>query len=607
MKLLVLRETNAYSDCTMKSHIIGKVPKGYISDYIEYLNGWYRVRDNVWVYSRSGLFSDSELIVKNVKNVKDQGEINFDVKKIKKLGFDLQQFATIDINNSIYRGANNGDRVVADINDGVTVAALSAGISKDYVAQALELDFENTAAMMGMPYQFLPWVDRRVKDGDDVVTNYTYLGRKYAEKIAVRSPMLIIQPGKAQYMAEASNEEREALLKAGLGGDDGALNNSSFDDETANPHRYYTFALDHASYNAYVNTLCWACALNLGLNTGLYEGVDESFSSYNKFMNRDITDNVDGVYDFTQKFTQNFKYTGAIAFYVNSDSQVSESVNTSTTQSQLSEKVNGISDLAREIQFVLGTNGRIADVAASLGKTSAGALETAVSNIGSAFTGSGSLLASIGESIGTIIAGGKMIFPEIWQDTQFSRSYSINIKLVSPDNDDLSIYHNILVPLMHIFALSLPRGTSTNSYLSPFLIRAAYKSFMNIDMGILTGVSITRGAEGCWNRHGIPTSVDVSLEIKDLYPVMNLARYPAYTSLIPFVDDGYDILKNDALLAYIANLCGLNVANSDVARTLVFKTIMTTKSVTNIPNGIVDATWSKLTSVASNWLGKYGF
>ena len=595
MKLLVLRETNAYNDCTMKSHIIGKVPKGYISDYIEYLNGRYRVRNNVCVYSKDGLFPDSEVIVKDVKNAKDQGEIKFDIKKIKELGFDLQLFATMsDDNSETSDGENRG-----------IIGSITAWASSDDM-QALELEFDTTAAMMGMPYQFLPWVDRRAKGGNDVISNFKYLGRKYAEKIAVRSPMLIIQPGKAHYMAEASNEEKDALL-AGLLGDDAAVANSSIDDETANPHRYYSFALDYASYNAYVNTLCWACAMNLGLNVTKYEGIGNTNKvafSENRFMNRDITDNVDGVYNFSEGFTSKLKYTGAIAFYVNSDSQVSESISTSTGQSQLAEKVNGISDLAREIQFVLGTNGRIADVAASMGKSSGGALETAVSGLSSAFTGSGSLLNSIGESIGTIIAGGKMIFPEIWQDTQFTRSYTINLKLVSPDNDDLSIYHNILVPLMHLLALALPRGTSTNSYMSPFLIRAAYKSFMNIDMGIVTGLSINRGAEGCWNRHGIPTSVDVSLDLKDLYPVMNLARYPSFSSLV--TDDGYDILKNDALLAYIANICGLNVANSDVSRALSFKAMMVRKSVTNMPNAIIDATWGKLTSVASNWLGGWG-
>ena len=131
--------------------------------------------------------------------------------------------------------------------------------------QALELDFDTTAAMMGMPYQFLPWVDRRAKGGDDVISNFKYLGRKYAEKIAVRSPMLIIQPGKAHYMAESSNEEKEALL-SGMLGDDAAISNSSIDEETANPHRYYSFAFNYAEYYKFVNAMCRSTAAFLGID-----------------------------------------------------------------------------------------------------------------------------------------------------------------------------------------------------------------------------------------------------------------------------------------------------------------------------------------------------
>jgi hypothetical protein len=415
--------------------------------------------------------------------------------------------------------------------------------------------------------------------------------------------MLVMQPGKAHFMAGASDEEKEGVLGA-LIGDQDSINNI-LADETANPHRYYSFALDHMNYNRYVNTLCWACAANLNLRNTPYNAVGDGRStrSNNKFMGRDLDDNVDGVYTFSEAFTNTLRYTGAVAFYINSDAQISESISTTTGQSQLSEKINGISDIAREIQFVLGTNGRIADVVSGMGKLGANGLEAAVSGLASSFTGSGSLLSTIGESIGTIIAGGKMIFPEIWQDTQFSRSYSINIKLVSPDNDDLSIYHNILVPLMHLITFALPKGTSTNSYISPFLIRAAYKSFMNIDMGMVVDMSINRGAEGCWNRHGVPTVVDVSMTIKDLYPVLNLASYPTG---IWRSDDSYDILKNDALLAYIANLCGVNVVNSDVSRAIEFQAIMRSKGLTNMPNAILDSTWDKLTSVGSNLLRGIG-
>ena len=412
MKILLLKETNAYYDCSKESYNIGTVPKGFISEYTEYLNGWYRINnDNIWIYCKDDY--TGEYIVREVKIEGTKTDT----------------------------GSSSSFSAVVDslVQDGI----LSAWTTASNDAQALELSFNSACAMMGMPYQFLPWVDRRVTGNKNVMADIKYIGRKYAEKIAIRSPMLVLQPGKAHFMAGASNEEKEGVLGA-LAGDQDSVNNV-LADETANPHRYYSFALDHMNYNKYVNTLCWACAANLNLRNTTYNAVGDNgrTMSKNKFMGRDIDDNVDGVYTFSEAFTSTLKYTGAIAFYINSDSQISESIATTTGQSQLAEKVNGISDIAREIQFVLGTNGRVADVVSGMGKLGANGLEAAISGLASSFTGSGSLLSTIGESIGTIIAGGKMIFPEIWQDTQFSRSYSIDIKLVSPDNDDLSIYHNI--------------------------------------------------------------------------------------------------------------------------------------------------------------------
>ena len=98
MKILVLKETNAYYDCSKESHNIGTVPKGFVSEYTEYLNGWYRIKGNVWVYCKDDY--TGEYIVKEVKNTKDQGKIKFDEEKIKKFNLDLQLFATIDVSST---------------------------------------------------------------------------------------------------------------------------------------------------------------------------------------------------------------------------------------------------------------------------------------------------------------------------------------------------------------------------------------------------------------------------------------------------------------------------------------------------------------------------
>jgi hypothetical protein len=161
----------------------------------------------------------------------------------------------------------------------------------------------------------------------------------------------------------------------------------------------------------------------------------------------------------------------------------------------------------------------------------------------------------------TVIAGGRLIFPEIWSDSQFSRDYDIDIKLTSPDCDDFSIYVNIIVPILHLVGFVAPRSCGPNGYVSPFLVRAFYKGLFNCDMGIITNMSINKGAEGSWTHSGLPTVVDVHFSIKELYGTMSICTIGKI---------GNGMLNNSTLMDYIANLCGININEPDLKRTLYF-------------------------------------
>src|SRR5699024_7465962 len=113
-------------------------------------------------------------------------------------------------------------------------------------------------------------------------------------------------------------------------------------------------------------------------------------------------------------------------------------------------------------------------------------------------------------------------------DSDFSNSYDISIKLRTPDGDKLSWFLNIYVPLAHLICLTAPREASDagpNGYISPFLVRGFYKGLFNCDMGIITNLSITRGREKAWTLDGLPTEVDVSMELKDLYKMLAITPY----------------------------------------------------------------------------------
>ena len=171
--------------------------------------------------------------------------------------------------------------------------------------------------------------------------------------------------------------------------------------------------------------------------------------------------------------------------------------------------------------------------------------------------------------------GGKIIFPEIWSDSSFDRSYSIDIKLRSPDHDSLSVYLNILKPYCKLLALTLPRlmdsengkFVTQNGYRSPFLVKAYSKGLFNIDMGIITSMSVTKGAECAWNDDGLPTQIDISLQINDLYSSLAMSGFGTNKGKGIFKIDGLSsIVNNTSYMDYLANMAGLNIAQMGMGR-----------------------------------------
>ena len=151
-----------------------------------------------------------------------------------------------------------------------------------------------------------------------------------------------------------------------------------------------------------------------------------------------------------------------------------------------------------------------------------------------------------------------MLFPQIWSNSNFSKSYSISIKLTTPSTDRISWWLNIYVPLCHLMALVLPRSEYINSYTAPFIIKAFYKGMFNIDMGIITEMTFNKGKEGSWTKDGLPTVVDVSFTIQDLYSAMGMTSTEKMFKGLT--------LQNVAEMDYVANLCGININEPDVFR-----------------------------------------
>ena len=438
--------------------------------------------------------------------------------------------------------------------------------------------------IFGVPYQFMPSVDQRLQG--------TGIGRKYADKIMSRLPLLFLTPGKQDFMSEFSKGDRSATLGMMLSGGEGSIG------ELIDGYgKYYTFKFDYQTYYNYVNTMCWVVAKYLNIEDQEISIGGMSGPTKIGKVNWSKTKNDD--------FSTYFNAAENVVFYLDGLSSVSENFSNSTTESSLASTINGMSDQAKELKFILGGDksalSGIIDGMGDLSESIGGALSSFGTNLAGGIVGG-----LLGSGVSTVLNGGKIVFPELWGDSSFDRSYSIDIKLRSPDHDSLSIYLNILVPYIHLLALVLPRGldgttdsetVDPNGYTSPFLVRAYCKGLFNIDMGMITGMSVTKGAECCWNDDGIPTQIDISIEIKDLYSVLFMTA----------IGDGLishnsvkSVVTNTSMMDFLANMAGLNLGQMEMQRRWTMYKYLTGSYYGTFPSRV----WTKVDQAISNVMDK---
>lgn len=426
------------------------------------------------------------------------------------------------------------------ITDNEAVELLNAVLGDDGSYTFGKMKISNTYGILGCPYQYLDVVDRPIGDGE--------IGRMFADRILSKMPLLFIQPGEPKFLAGWSDDERGSYLESVL---QGLSTDSQLSNFSNIQGRFYTFNPTWALYRQYIQPLTFAAALYLGLPDLKIPHVG---SLYN-------TDWSDYAPEETKKIF--FKFMTGVTFYINSEVQITDNFSNSTNQSQLEQKTNALSDMAKELQFLLGS--AASKVGVDVNSVQAGSsmnVENA-HEFASDLLGRGNFLEQISHNLLTVVQGGKLIFPEIWGDSTYEKSYNVTIKLRCPDADALSWFFNIWLPIAHLLPLVLPKASGPNGYIAPFLVRAWYKGLFQCPMGIITSCSMTRGELGNWNLNGLPMSVDINLTIKDLYHSLAVVRSSTSWNQM-------SAMENIGILDFIANFCGANMYESDIERTIKF-------------------------------------
>lgn len=615
------KNTYVYADSSTSSEVVKVVKKGSslnasktIKDskgnilwyYIPLYKGYVKA-DNLekaeaktsWVTYKSKEQKEEETKVKNskkkkinkIKNLSDS-DMEKELKNVKDLDKWINSEKDKDIRKAkIDRLSRYKESVMLDkyLNSGI-LSGISAGNEGKVLEDAANaLLTSDPMGFFGIPYQF-------DENTDEKIPGSVY-GVTYAKKILSRMPILMVTPGHAQYMSDFKTSAQYAQLAKLIGlspTDENDANESTLADliggttsgEIVDSGRYFTFEFDDVEYFNYVNPMCQSGAKFLGIDKTpiTIETVDDN-GKVKKGTNNLI--NFDWSTAVVNKIKRNIRAEKTISFYVDGYTTSDEDFSNSTTESQLANKINQFSEIGREIQFLLGTPSghkphwmEPVDLQRTIDD---------IQSLGDEYLNNHKMLTDIAKNFATVATGGQLLFPEIWADSEYSKSFSVSIKLRTPDNDVLSWYLNIYVPLCHLVALTMPRQVETekgnripNGYMSPFLIRAYLKGAFNCDCGIVTSLSVSRGKEGSWTINGLPTEVDVNISFKDLYSMIMLSKSSNKVSWF---------MANTALMDYIACNCGVNINEPDILRQVNMYAELSKNKYLQMPNRM----WSKLT------------
>ena len=204
-----------------------------------------------------------------------------------------------------------------------------------------------------------------------------------------------------------------------------------------------------------------------------------------------------------------------VSFAVDYERHVSESFSNSTKESDIAAKMNSQARTGRESLFSLA-NGNIGD----------GFIADSIES----FIGlAGDVLKGVADSVGLsglAMLGGRAFvdIPEFWDTSTVSMpSTSYTSPLRSWSGCPIALLQNIYLPLAMWLALTAPRSTGRASYSSPYCCKLWQKGYAQIQTGIVTELSITRGAGNLgWNVYGQPIAVDLHVTITDLSKIMHI-------------------------------------------------------------------------------------
>lgn len=269
-------------------------------------------------------------------------------------------------------------------------------------------------------------------------------------------------------------------------------------------------------------------------------------------------DNNKGFYDKYKEYVLAEITEGAAfaVFTVESTGSVGESFSNTVGNNPLEGMFNSLSDK---------TSGAI-----QLAKQAAGVipfLDNAVAMLGdtAAITVSNASF-GLANPLLALAYGLHVSMPKVWESSssQLPRA-SYKIRLMSPYGNAYSQLFNIYLPLSMILAAGLPRTTGSASHTSPYLCQVYDRGRVQISLGMMDSINITRGTSNlAFSRRGQTNAVDVDFTVANLDEVLSMDAFEG--GIISSLGAGAKAILNptsegNAMQDYISVLAGLDVYN----------------------------------------------
>jgi hypothetical protein len=244
------------------------------------------------------------------------------------------------------------------------------------------------------------------------------------------------------------------------------------------------------------------------------------------------------IFRFSDEFNNSLANYG-LCFYADKSTSISESADNTYGASRTAEMVAEKAGTLREADRLNPMYGGTARLVDSIKAANPLGILEAMGT----FDG---IITRTANALFRVVNGSQLMFPDMWQDSRFDRSYNLSFKFYSPYGDKMSIFRYVYVPFIALLALALPRQDGLLGYKSPFFLKVSSPGYFDIDMGVVTSMTIMKGgSDSLWTIDGLPQMIEVNMSVTDLYP-----------QLIQVKDDGL-LAYNLGISSFLENMAGI--------------------------------------------------